>query len=102
MSRPQLVEARETVHVRHADVEEDEVGVRLADEWEHLGAGLRLADDLEPAVGFERTLDPVEDEAMVVGDHDAHGQQFGTALRRRPDSPDAARASPPNGSVRLT
>ena len=35
------------------------------------------------AVGFERPLDPVEDEAMVVGDHHAHGAQCGTGPRRR-------------------
>ena len=65
--------------MRHANVEEHEVGARLADEREHLRPGLGLADDLESAVGFERPLDPVEDEAMVVGDHDAHGASVAQA-----------------------
>ena len=58
-------------------------GFVLPDEREHLRPGLRLADDLEAAVGLERAPDPVEDEPVVVGDHDAHGNQCGTGLRRR-------------------
>ena len=69
--------------MRHPHVEQDEIGVRLAHEWEHLRPGLRLSDDLEATVGLERTLDPVEDEPMVVGNHDAHGDQCRTGLRRR-------------------
>ena len=76
--------------MRHANVEEHEVGARLADEREHLRPGLRLADDLESAVGLERALDPVEDEAMVVGDHDAHGGQCRTGLRCRLATPPTA------------
>ena len=99
MARADLVEAGEPVHVRHADVEEDELGVRLPDERQHLGARLRLADDLESAVGFERPLDPVEDEAMVVGDHNAHGDQCRTGLRCRSATPSTARLrGPPNRS----
>ena len=75
-----LVEAGEAVHVRHADVEEDEVGLLAADEREHLRPGLRLPDDLEVAVRLERPLDPVEDEPVVVGDYDAHGAQCRTGL----------------------
>ena len=58
-------------------------GFVLPDERKHLRARLRLADDLEAAVGLERALDPVEDEAMVVGDHNAHGGQCRTGLRCR-------------------
>ena len=72
--------------MRHADVEEDEVGIRLAHQRKHLRSRLRLADDLEAAVVLERALDPVEDEPVVVGDHDAHGDQCRTG-------PDAARGS---------
>ena len=69
-------------------------GLRLADEREHLRPRLRLADDLEAAVRLERALDPVEDEPMVVGDHDAHGDQCGTGLRRRFATPST---EPPEG-----
>ena len=60
--------------MRHPDVEEDEVRLRLPDEGEHLRSRLRLAHDLELAVVLEGTPDPVEDEAVVVGDHDSHRQ----------------------------
>ena len=45
-----LLQAREPVHAGHAQVEHDQVGVRLRDEREHALAARRLADDLEPAV----------------------------------------------------
>ena len=37
------------------------------------GPVLRLPDDLESTVFLERPLDPVEDEAVIVGDYHAHG-----------------------------
>src|SRR5262245_15461779 len=89
MSRAQLVETGETVHVGHSDVQEHEVRVRLSDERQHLRAGLRFADDLEATVGFERTLDPVEDEPVVVGDHDAHA----TSVAQGSDGPETPRVT---------
>jgi hypothetical protein len=77
-----LVEARETVHVRHAHVQEHELRLGLPDERQHLGSGLRLADDLEIAVALECPPDAVEHEPMVVGDHDPHDSQCGTGGRR--------------------
>jgi len=90
MPRADLVEAGEPVHVRHAHVEKDEIRLRLADERKHLRARLCFADDLEATVRLERALDPVEDEAMVVGDHYAHGGQCRTGLRCRFASPSTA------------
>ena len=49
------------------------------DERKHLRPGLGLADDLESAVVFERPADPVEDEPMVVGDHDSHPESVAQA-----------------------
>ena len=95
MPRLDLVEAREPVHVRHAHVEQHEVGARLADEREHLRPGLRLADDLEAAVVLERPLDPVEDEPVVVGDHDAHGG----SVAQGPDAPPSGDRCPRTGHV---
>ena len=66
---------------------------RLAHEWEHLCPGLRLSDDLEATVGFERALDPVEDEPMVVGDNDAHRNSVA-------QGPDAASGSPGCATLR--
>ena len=98
MTPADLVEARESVHLRHADVEEDEVGARPGNEREHLRARLRLADDLELTVAVERAADPVEDEPMVVRDHDSHVGKCGTGPRRRqPDSGLAPRR--PKGGV---
>ena len=82
VARADLVQACEAVHVRHPHVEQDEIRARLADERQDLRSRLGLADDLEPAVGLERPLDPVEDEAMVVGDHDTHANQCRTGSRR--------------------
>ena len=79
MPVPDLVQAGETVHVRHAHVEEDEVGIGASHERKDLGPGLRLAHDLEVAVRLERPADPVQDEAMVVGDHDPHWRSVAQA-----------------------
>ncbi len=73
-----LVQALEAVHVRHAHVEQHDLGMVLAHERQHLGAVLRLRDHLEAAVVLERPADAVEDEAVVVGDEDAHEDQCGT------------------------
>jgi hypothetical protein len=67
-----LVQAREPVHVRHADVEQDQVWFRAPDEGENLRSRLRLADDLEVVIGLERAFDAVQDEPVVVGDQDPH------------------------------
>ena len=75
MAPPDLLEALEPVHVRHPNVEHDQVGARLADEGEHLRAVLRLADDLEPAVVLERAADAVEHEAMIVCEENLHAGQ---------------------------
>jgi hypothetical protein len=69
------------VHLRHADVHQDDVGSQLVDELDRLDAVRRLADDLEVLAaeeGSERTP-----EAVVVVDHEdanATGQGKG-ALR---------------------
>ena len=65
-----LVEADQAVHPGHAQVEHDQVGVGLRDEREHLLARARFADDLEPAVVFERAFDPGQDQAVIIRDDD--------------------------------
>ena len=73
-------------------------GVRLAHEWEHLRPGLRLSDDLEATVGLERTLDPVEDEPVVVGNHDAHVESVSHRAPTPPQPhPTAPLRGPPTG-----
>ena len=59
-------------------------GFSRADQGKHLRAGLGLPDDLEVPVRLERSLDPVEDEAVVVGDYDAH---WGAVSHRPCDEP---------------
>jgi hypothetical protein len=58
--------------VRHPDVQEHEVRLRAPDERKDLRSRLRLADDLEVAIGLESPTDAVENEAMVVSDDDSH------------------------------
>jgi hypothetical protein len=73
VAAPDLVEAGESVDVRHADVEHHEVRLGARDEREHLCPVLRLSDDLEAAVLLERAPDGLEHEAVVVRDQHPHG-----------------------------
>ncbi len=77
-----LVQAGEAVHVGHADVEQDEVRLLSADQRKNLCPRLGLPDDLEVVVRLERALDPVQDEPVVVRDHDPHGSQCRTGRGR--------------------
>ena len=53
MVAPDLLERREAVGARHAQVEQDDVRVRPADQRQHLAAGLSLRHDLEVGLLFE-------------------------------------------------
>src|SRR2546428_357178 len=52
----QLGQAGQPVHLRHSQVEEDEIRLQPLDEGEDLSPVRRLPDDLEPAGFLERTL----------------------------------------------
>ena len=70
---PDLVQAGQPVHLRHPDVEDDQVRPRPLDDREDVGAVEGLADDLEAAVGFERVVDSGQHEPVVVCNDYAHG-----------------------------
>ena len=59
----------EAVHARHLDVEDREVGLRLADELDGLVAAAGLADDLV-ALFLEDLLQVEADDRLVLGDDD--------------------------------
>ena len=65
-------ERGQTVRAWHAEVEQDEVRLGAVDEGKHLRARGGLPDDLEVARFLERPLDPIDDQLVVVRDHDAH------------------------------
>jgi hypothetical protein len=68
----------DAVHARHADVEEDQVGMVLLDQLDRLGAVLRLADDLElgPDLG-QAGAQLFAQQPLVVGDHGSGGDGAG-------------------------
>lgn len=69
-----LVEADESVHLWHAQVEQDDVGLGPAHQRHHLASLSRLADDLEVVGGLERSADAVQDQAVVVGEQDLESE----------------------------
>ncbi len=70
---PELLQADEPVHLRHPDVEQDDVGVGLRDDRQHLGAVDGLADDDDVLVGREVLAQREEDESMIVRDDEGEG-----------------------------
>ena len=80
MAAADLVEAGQSVDVRHAHVEHHEVRLGARDERQYLHPVLRLADDLEAAVLLEGPACRVEHEALVVGDQNSHGPYLSTAF----------------------
>jgi hypothetical protein len=69
-----LLEHLEALHVRHPDLEHDEIGVRLADERQDLRSVLRLPDHFEASVLVECAADAV-DRASAGGRLRGHGQR---------------------------
>ena len=61
---------REAVEARHLDVEDDEVGLELADELDGFVAPAGLADDVV-ALLLEDLLEVEADDGLVLGDDDA-------------------------------
>jgi len=62
---------REPVHVRHADVEEDERGVQLVDGLERVLARRRAAEPAEAGGRDDDLADHVQEEGLVVHTEDA-------------------------------
>jgi len=69
---------REAVHVRHADVEEDERGMQLIDGAERVPARRRAAEPAEAGGGGDDLADHVQEERLVV-----HTEDPDLLVRRR-------------------
>ena len=61
----------ETGHLRHLDVEEDEVGAEGDDPLDRLLAVAALADDLDVGLLLEEVAEPLAREGLVVDDEGA-------------------------------
>src|SRR5207302_10246006 len=61
-----LGQAGEAVHLRHAQVEQNELGLQPSDQRQHLDAVDGLADDLEAAGLLEGLFCAFDHQAMVI------------------------------------
>ncbi len=66
-----LGEAREPVHLGHAQVEQDEIGLEPANERQYLHAVDRLADDLEVAGALKCLFRSLDHQPMVIRNQDS-------------------------------
>ena len=80
----------EAVHLRHADVHEDDVGLLARDEVDGFGAVRRLADDLDVVGRPQQHREAAAHERLVVGDRDR-----GSFRRLRTGSSATTRKPPP-------
>jgi hypothetical protein len=89
--RGKMASRLEPVHVRHADVEQHDVGSPLAGEGKRLDAVAGLGDHLDVLLRLEDHAEPAAHERLVVGDentdHDG-GDPIGSRART---------AKPPSG-----
>jgi hypothetical protein len=65
-------QAGESVGARHAQVEQDDVGIQAADERQHLRARVAFPDDFEVGRLLEGALHSLDYETVVVGNENAH------------------------------
>jgi hypothetical protein len=77
---PEQIEARETVHLRHRDIEQDQVWICPADKWQHLAADCRFGDDLEVVAFIKCKLNRVEHQTMIIRDQDFKGPHWPQGL----------------------
>ena len=89
---------------RHAQVQHQYVAGRAAYGLQRLLAVAAALDDLEVAVAFEQTLQPVQDDGMVVGKNQAdagrHDYKDTTISTREPVSDDSMDILPPSAVTR--
>jgi hypothetical protein len=94
----------EPVHLRHLDVQEDEIGGQIVDGGERLLAVAGLRDDLHVRLRRQQAGDPLSGQRLVVRDYDLHllhGVSFAKAARHAagPATPRRRVSTPPNGSA---
>ena len=69
---PDLVQAREPVHLWHPHVEQHDVRLEPTNEGQHLAPRARLADDLDVFRRLERAPNSFDHQAMVIRNEDLH------------------------------
>jgi hypothetical protein len=81
---PDRLDDREAVHARHLDVEQDEVGLPVANELDGFSAVSRFDDGLDLRVVPEQPPQPLASERFVVDDEDgqAQGVSSGPGVRK--------------------
>jgi len=66
--RRDRIDERETSHLPHLDIEQDDVGREVADRLHRFGAVSTFADDLRSRDFGEETQQPLSREGLVVND----------------------------------
>ena len=75
-----ILEHFEGIHVRHLDIEENNIRVKLADSFQSLGTRARLTHDLElRSVGFQQRLDAHAGQRFIIYDKDFARHYFPSA-----------------------
>src|SRR6185436_12254886 len=95
----------EAVQVRHADVQDDDVGtqpLRLVARFAPVDG---LADELPALLRLEQRAQALADDLVVVGDEDAdrlrlHGASGNETLMVAPRSPESTSSEPPSWRTR--
>src|SRR5687767_3708744 len=87
MLLPNPVEACQPVHLRHPDIEKNEVGIRSPDHWQDLTAAGRLAHDLHVVCLLEHESSRLEYQPMVIGDQNSKEPHLPQPSRRVCDGP---------------
>src|SRR6266566_580430 len=67
-----LAKAGQTVHLRHADIEQDEIRLCSPDQWKRLAARQGLADQLDVLGLLQREPDRIEHQLVVVDNDNAY------------------------------
>ena len=63
---------QEAVHLRHAEIEQHQIRLQPANEWQDLAAVHRFPDDVEAAGPFQSLLRSLDHQPMVVRNQDSH------------------------------
>jgi hypothetical protein len=95
----------DAVHLGHAHVHQDHVGVQAPGLGQCLAAVAGLAGDGQVGLGFQQHPQALADEVLVIGDQDAdHGSPSPSGSRARTANPPPGRgpacSSPPNIATR--
>ena len=59
--------------MRHCQVEQEDVGLDLAGQFDGLSAVAGFAHDFHVRLGFQQAAQTVPEDRVIVSDHDAYG-----------------------------